>query len=101
MTISSFKGDSVVINVTVKEDGVAKDITGATVDAAIENPIGTITGVTALITDAAGGVVQVQVPTAAMNAAGTWTIELEVVIGSESQTVYQEDIEAASALMVD
>lgn len=101
MTISSYKGDSVVIDVTVKEDGVAKDITGATVDAAIQNPIGTITGVTSAITDAANGVVQVQVPTATMNAAGTWTIELEVVIGSESQTVYQEEIDAADALLVD
>lgn len=102
MTIASYVGDTVVIDVTVTEDGGAKDITGATVRASIRNPDTRVkTTLLPTITDAPNGVVQIVVPKTAMIRIGNWKIELEVALSGESQTVYQEDIDAQDALLTD
>lgn len=101
MAINTFKGDSLVVDVTVKEGGVPKDITGGTPDAAIRSPSGAVSAATAAITDAANGVCRLTVATGALNATGDWLAELELAIGAESQTVWQEVLVVADALMVD
>ena len=101
MTIATFQGDSVIVDVTVKENSVAKNITGGTVDAAVRSPSSADTTVTAAITDAANGVVRFTCPKAVLNVEGVWLAELELVIGSESQTVWQESLQVSQAILVD
>ena len=101
MTIETFRGDSVIVDVTVKENSVVKNITGGTVEAAVRSPSNTDTTVTAAITDAANGVVRFTCPVAILNVAGTWLAELELVLGSESQTIWQEPLQVSQAIMVD
>ena len=101
MTIQTYQGDSVIVDITVKESGSAKNITGGAVDAAVKSPDGTITTVTSAITDAANGVVRFTVPAATLNKTGAWLAEFELVIGSESQTVWSETLSVAQAILTD
>jgi len=101
MTVNTYKGDSVIVDVTVKENSVAKNISGGTVDAAVRSPGGTITGVTSAITDAANGVARFTCPVATLDETGVWLAELELVIGSESQTVWSESLYVSDAILVD
>ena len=101
MTIPRHQGDSLIVDVTVEENGSAKNITGGTVEAAVRSPTDTDTTVTALITDAANGVVRFTCPKAVLNVVGPWLGELELVIGSESQTVWQETIQVSQAILTD
>ncbi len=101
MTIPRFQGDSLIVDVTVNESGSAKNITGGTVDAAVRSPAGDDTTVTAAITDAANGVCRFTCPKAILSTAGEWVGELELVIGAESQTVWQETIQVSQAILTD
>ncbi len=101
VTINTYQGDSVIVDVTVKTNDVAKNITGGSVDAAVKAPDGTITTVTAAITDAANGVARFTCPVATLNATGAWLAELELVIGSESQTVWSETVYVSQAILMD
>ncbi len=101
MTINTYQGDSVIVDVTVNESGSAKNITGGTVAAAVRSPGGDDTTVTAAITDAANGIARFTCPVATLNTTGAWLAELELVIGSESQTVYSETINVSQAIQVD
>lgn len=101
MTVPTYVGDSVIVDVTVYSDEaktVVKDITGGTVTASIRSPTGGDTTVTAAITDAANGVARFTLPLATTDAAGTWLFQLELVIGSESQTVFSEAAEVSQAI---
>ncbi len=101
MTINTYHGDSVIVDITVNESGSAKNITGGSVDAAVKSPSGAITTVTAAITDAANGVARFTCPVATLNATGAWLAELELVIGSESQTVWSETLSVSQAILTD
>ncbi len=106
MTIPRRQGDSLIVDVTVKTNDVAIDITGGTVDASVspindDGTLGTITAVTATITDATNGVARFTCPKATLTSARTWLGELELELGSESQTVWQEPIQVSQALMTD
>lgn len=102
MTIESYVGDSEVINVTVSEGGSPKDITGATLTARTRNPqTKAATDITATAIDPVNGAVQVVVPTATTDAEGLWLTDLEVALGSESKTVWSENINAKPANKID
>ena len=58
MTIPRHQGDSLIVDVTVEENGSAKNIAGGTVEAAVRSPADTDTTVTAAITDAASQAVR-------------------------------------------
>ena len=101
MTIPRHQGDSLIVDVTVEENGSAKNITGGTVEAAVRSPSNADTTVTAAITNASNGVVRFTCPKAVLNVVGPWLAELELVIGAESQTVWQETIQVSQAIMID
>ncbi len=98
MTITTFRGDSVIIDVTVKTAGVAKNITGGTPLADVRSPTDADTAVTAAITDAANGVLRVTIPVATLDAIGTWLGQCQLVIGAESQTVWSEPLTVSQAI---
>ncbi len=95
MTIRMFEKKSATVDVTVKTNEVAKDITGGTARAVLVSPGGGKKTLTATITDASGGVIQVTIPKATVDTDGKWLAECALVIGDDDRTVWQEDVLAA------
>lgn len=104
MTIEGVKvEDSLVIDITITEDGVVKDITGGTVQAAIKSPdlAGTVTAVSGAVFDGPNGIARVTVPKDTFDVPGSWWIQCRVEIGAESQTVYHEVVDIGESLIKD
>ncbi len=93
--IKTFQNKSVVVDVTVKTNELAKNITGGTPRAVLVSPGAGVKTLTATITDAAGGVIQVTIPKALVDTAGKWFFECALAIGDQDRTVLQEDVLAA------
>ncbi len=104
MAIARYQNDSLIVDVTVKENDVAKNITGGTVDAAVapinaDGTLGAKTTVTAAITDAANGVARFTCPIDTLGTVQTWLGELRLLLGTERQTVWQEPINVSQAVL--
>ena len=95
MTIRMFEKKSVVIDVGVETDEVAKDISGGVVRAVLISPGGSKKNLTATITDATGGVIRVLIPKATVDTDGKWLAECALKLGTDDRTVWQEDVLAA------
>ena len=98
MTQETWTADDFSLDLTVNEDGAAKDITGATVEAVVGRS-GTNEAVTATIADAPNGVVRVAWDEDTF-ASGTYTLQVRVTIGAETQTVYSEAVAIRRSLTV-
>ncbi len=98
MTIISEHASSTlqILFTTLDQDGVAKNISGATITAAARDYAGsTVDGVTAIVSPAAG---TFTVDFAAGDlAAGVWEVQPRVVIGGESQVVAARMVEIVRA----
>lgn len=104
MTIPRIQNDSLIVDVTVKENDVVKDISGGTVDAAVapinaDGTLGAKTNVTATITDASNGVARFTCPLDTLDTVQNWLAELRLALGSERQTVWQEPIVVSQAVL--
>jgi len=95
--IPMFEKKTVTVDVTVKTNDVAKDITGATPRAVVIAPNGGKKTLTSAITDAVGGVVQLTFAIGLIDTHGTWSAELALLLGTGDQTVWQEDVLAAQS----
>lgn len=105
MTIDPhYEEDSLIVEITITENGSPKDITGATVLGAVRSPSGAITAapnVVASITDASNGVMRVTVAKDVFEGEGSWIIQARVELGAESRTVYSEDVVIHPSLIQD
>lgn len=102
MTIEGIKEeDSLNVDVVVIENGVVKNLTGASVQAAVKSPSGVIQSVTASLLDAVNGVVRVTVPKDKFVGQGSWIVQCRVELGTESRTVYHEDVIVGESLIKD
>ncbi len=95
MTIRMFEKKSAVVDVTVKTNEVAKNITGGTARAVLVSPGSSKRTLTATITDAVGGVIRVTIPKAVVDTDGKWLLECALLLGTDDRTVLQEDVLAA------
>ena len=93
--IQMWEKKTLAVDITVKTDDVAKDITGGTPRAVAIAPDGGKKTLTATITDASGGVIQVLFPIGLIDEHGSWLAELALEIGTDDRTVWQEDVLAA------
>ena len=96
MTIRMFEKKSAVIDVTVKTDDVAKDISAGTPRAVLIAPSGGVKTLTAVLTGTTG-VIQITIPTATADPYGRWIAECALVIGADDRTVWQEDVLAVQS----
>ena len=92
MTIKTHAKKTLVVDVTVKTNEVAKDITGGTVRAVIISPSGGKKTLPSAITNATGGVVQLTFGIGLIDIPGQWFVELAVKIGTEDKTVWEEEV---------
>ena len=92
MTIKTHAKKTIVVDVTVKTNEVAKDITGGTARAVIISPSGGKKTLPSVITDATNGVVQLTFGIGLIDAPGQWFAELSVKIGTEDKTVWEEEV---------
>ena len=94
MIIETYEGDTLAILVAVSEDGVAKDLTGATVNAVAQRADGRsnpdVSGVAALVSEA-GGTVSIDFDAGDL-AAGLWRLQLRATLGGETQTVAEVEV---------
>ena len=88
-TIKRFRGDTYPLVVTLSENGVAVDLSTATVTMTIglDVPV----GITATITDAAGGVAQFDFTQTEVGTAGRFSYDIQVTDGGYI-TTYVKDI---------
>lgn len=104
MTIDNVKEeDSLIVDITITEDGAVKDVTGGTVTVAIRDPNGNIitTGVTGSIQDGPNGIARVTVSKDVFNKIGSWLGQARLEIGVESKTVWHEDVNIGASLIKD
>ena len=102
MTITNVhEEDSLIVDIVVTENGVVKDLSGATVAGAIRSPVSEITNITASLLDAPNGIVRVTVPKDVFECEGTWLIQARVELGIESRTVYSEDVVIEPSIIQD
>ena len=95
--IQMFEKKTATVDITVKTNDVAKDITGGTPRAVAIAPNGGKKTLTATITDASGGVIQILFPIGLVDTHGSWLAELALEIGTDDRTVWQEDVLAAQS----
>ncbi len=104
MAIARYQNDSLIVDVTVKENDVVKNITGGTVDAAVapinaDGTLGAATTVTAAITDAVNGIARFTCPKNTLTSINEWLGELRLALGAERQIVWQEPIVVSEAVL--
>ncbi len=93
--IQMFEKKTAIVDITVKQADVAKDITGGTPRAVAVSPRGGKKTLTATITDAAAGVIQITFPIGIIDTHGSWLAECALLLGTNDRTVWQEDVLAA------
>ena len=96
MTIKTHAKKTIVVDVTVKTSEVAKDITGGIPRAVVVSPDGGEKTLPSVITDAAGGIIQLTFGIGLVDRPGQWFAELALKIGAEDRTVYQEEVLAVA-----
>ena len=95
--IQMFEKKTATVDITVKTNDVAKDITGGTPRAVAIGPNGGKKTLTATITDASGGVIQILFPIGLIDQHGSWLAECALLIDTDDRTVWQEDVLAAQS----
>ena len=96
MTLSTYEADDFSLDITVMEGGSAKDIAGATVEALVSRGSSTIAA-TASLADAANGIIRVRMDEDTLSF-GLWSLQVRVTIGTETQTVYADEISVKKSL---
>ena len=92
MTIITHSKKTLVVDVTVKTNEVAKDITGGVARAMVVSPSGGKKTLPSAITNATGGVVQLTFGIGLIDIPGPWFAGLAVKTSTEDRTVWQEEI---------
>ncbi len=98
MTVHMFEKKTATIDITVEENGVAKDISAGTPRAVMQAPGAGKKTLTAVLTGVAG-VVQVTIPKAAVDIHGSWLGECALLLGDDDRTIWQEDILAKQSIL--
>lgn len=95
--------DSLIVDTIVTENGVVKDITGGTVQAAVRDPNDNIitTGVVGSIPVGSDGIARVTIAKDIFNQSGSWLGQGRLEFGVESKTVWSEDINIGDSLIKD
>ncbi len=98
MTVHMFEKKSAKVDIDVKENGVAKDISAGTPRAVMQAPGGGTKTLAAALTGVTG-VVQVTIPKGAVDIHGSWLGECALLLGDDDRTIWQEDILAKQSIL--
>ncbi len=97
-TITRYRGDTYPLVVTLKENGVAVDLSGATVNMSLALPIAVV--ITATITDAANGEAQFEFTQAHIGEVGRFVYDINVDDGTYITTYVKGILELTSDVVV-